>query len=79
MATITAPPQHHHTTWPTPNQPPKPETSWPPPALFMKMEFGISLAPTSTHNVSLSYASRPITTSRLAKTIPTFLLPASAR
>lgn len=45
----------------------------------MKMEFGISLAPTSTHNVSLSYASRPITTSRLAKTIPTFLLPSARR
>ncbi|KFY72393.1 hypothetical protein V499_07480 [Pseudogymnoascus sp. VKM F-103] len=79
MATITAPPPQHHTTWPTPNQPPNPTPSWPPPALFMKMEFGISLAPTSTHNVSLSYASRPITTSRLAKTIPTFLLPSARR
>ncbi|KFZ00336.1 hypothetical protein V498_00150 [Pseudogymnoascus sp. VKM F-4517 (FW-2822)] len=79
MATITAPPPPSPPTWPTPNQQPNPTTSWPPPALFMKMEFGISLAPTSAHNVSLSYASRPITTSRLAKTIPTFLLPASAR
>ncbi|OBT63368.1 hypothetical protein VE03_07213 [Pseudogymnoascus sp. 23342-1-I1] len=80
MATITAPPPHHPTTtWPTPNQQPNPTPSWPPPALFMKMEFGISLAPTSNHNVSLSYASRPITTSRLAKTIPTFLLPSARR
>ncbi|ELR02442.1 hypothetical protein VC83_07175 [Pseudogymnoascus destructans] len=79
MATITAPPPPTTTTQ-RPGQPPTNSTTpWPPPALFMKMEFGISLAPTSTHNLSLSYASRPITTSRLAKTIPTFLLPSRRR
>lgn len=52
---------------------------WPPPAIFFKMEFGLSLAPDSRHNFSVDYASRPFNDSRLARRIPNCLVPSAHR